>query len=53
MIDAICADCKCEFLSIVIQGYTVCPKCGSKNTAVAIYDTKGNVEAGSALNEKT
>lgn len=47
MIEAICKDCNHEFISVVIQGYTVCPKCGSKNTAVAIYDVEGNCEAGS------
>lgn len=51
MINAICKSCGCEFLSVAIQGLTVCPECGSEDTHAAIYDVDGGVEVGSALNE--
>lgn len=50
MIRALCKDCNCEFMAVVIMGYIACPHCESLNTYVAIYDMDGNIETGASLN---
>jgi predicted nucleic acid-binding Zn-ribbon protein len=36
VIELICGDCGEIFMAVAILGLTDCPKCGSKNTYVAI-----------------
>jgi len=44
MIKAVCNDCGHVWWAAVVMGENRCPKCGGKNTCVAIYEPTQTTE---------